>query len=484
MLRRKAYDRLIQWKGREGHKPLLIRGQRQVGKTFIVTEFSKTYKSYAYVDLSRDAEMRDMLSRSIEVNDIMTALSVRNPDFHPILGNTLLFLDEVQACPWARASLKSFALDGRYDVIASGSLLDVPLRDDGGSDTNSWHDGVMSDKVVPLIPVGYEEHMRMYGLDFEEFLWAKGYDDNVISKVRDCVRERSTMDPVMLSSMNEAFKEFMMVGGMPEAVSAFVGGTDIGKVSEILEKIVMSSYNDISKYSRESDALKIRRCLESIPRQLSETNKKFMYARLDEKGSREGARRYGDALLWVEGSGLGNMCHSLRSISCPVTMAADPDQFKVYMSDTGMLIHMMDDGGYRAMRSVFEQNDAFNEGAIMENVVAECLMKAGIQRNYYIHRKNPGRMELDFVMDLGSETAVIEVKSGKHRESPSLSKTIGDDRFQRRIMLERSNVSVDENGVEHYPLFAAAFVRDMAKPDDWLTGFSATRSSDQRIQNE
>lgn len=124
---------------------------------------------------------------------------------------------------------------------------------------------------------------------------------------------------------------------------------------------------------------------------------------------------------------------------------------------------------------MFEQNDAFNEGAIMENVVAECLMKAGIQRNYYIHRKNPGGMELDFVMDLGSETAVIEVKSGKHRESPSLSKTIGDDRFQRRIMLERSNISVDENGVEHYPLFAAAFVRDMAKPDDWIDGFFCSK---------
>lgn len=230
-------------------------------------------------------------------------------------------------------------------------------------------------------------------------------------------------------------------------MSAFVGGASIQEVSGILERVLMRVYDEMFGLGRGTDMARARRCLESIPRHLSETNKKFMYARLDEKGSREGARRYGDALLWVEGSGLGNMCHSLRSITCPVSMEADPDQFKVYMSDTGMLIHMMDDGGYRVMRSVFEQNDAFNEGAIMENVVAECLMKAGIQRNYYIHRKNPGRMELDFVMDLGSETAVIEVKSGKHRESPSLSKTIGDDRFQRRIMLERSNISVDENGV-------------------------------------
>lgn len=464
-LRRKAYDRLVEWKGRADHAPLLIRGQRQVGKTYLVREFSKTYPSHAYVDLGQDAGMREAISGSADVDEIMTALSLRNPDFRPMSGDTLVLMDEVHGCPQVRACLESFVSDGRYDIIAVESTVDVAPR---GKEA-------MQRMVTLPIPVRYEQ-MRMHGLDFEEFLWAKGYDDSAVSKVRECMRTRKAMDPVMLSSMNKAFREFMMVGGMPEAVSAFVGGASIQEVSGILERVLMRAYDEMFGLVRGTDMARARRCLESIPRQLSETNKKFMYARLDEKGSREGARRYGDALLWVEGSGLGNMCHSLRSISCPVSMAADPDQFKVYMSDTGMLIHMMDDGGYSVMRSVFEQNDAFNEGAIMENVVAECLMKAGIQRNYYIHRKNPGRMELDFVMDLGSETAVIEVKSGKHRESPSLSKTIGDDRFQRRIMLERSNTSVDGNGVEHYPLFAAAFVRDMAKPDDWIDGFFCSKA--------
>ena len=463
-LKRKAYDRLVEWKGRADHAPLLIRGQRQVGKTYLVREFSKKYPSHAYVDLIRDAEMREAISRSADVDVIMTALLLKNPDFRPMPGDTLVLMDEIQGCPQVRACLESFASDGRYDIIAVESTVDVGPR---GKEA-------MQRMVMSSVPARYEQ-MRIHGLDFEEFLRAKGYDDSVVSKVRECVRTRKAMDPVMLSSMNKAFREFMMVGGMPEAVSAFVGGASIQEVSGILERVLMRAYDEMFGLGRGTDMARARRCLESISRHLSETNKKFMYTRLDEKGSREGARRYGDALLWVEGSGLGNMCHSLRSITCPVSMAADPDQFKVYMSDTGMLIHMMDDGGYRAMRSVFEQNDAFNEGAIMENVVAECLMKAGIQRNYYIHRKNPGRMELDFVMDLGSETAVIEVKSGKHRESPSLSKTIGDDRFQRRIMLERSNTSVDENGVEHYPLFAAAFVRDMAKPDDWIDGFFCSK---------
>ena len=213
----------------------------------------------------------------------------------------------------------------------------------------------------------------------------------------------------------------------------------------------------------------MRKTLESIPMQLPQSNKKFMYSRIDgNRKSREGARKYQGSLLWIEGSGIGNMCHQLRDISIPVSISSNPDQFKVYLSDTGMLVRMMDGDGMRAMDAIRTRDVGFNQGSLTENVVAECLMKAGIERNYYIHRKEPGRMELDFVIDLGSETAAIEVKSGRDREVPSLSKTIGDGRFQRRIMFERSNIFVDDDGVEHYSLFAVAFVRDMAKPDGWM----------------
>ena len=467
MLKRKAYDRLVEWKERPNHKSLLIRGQRQVGKTFIIQEFAKTYENSTYVDLSKNARMRRAFRESIEVEDILEALMLQDRAFDPCPGRCLIILDEIQSSPRARQALKSFTEDERFDVVASGSLLDVPLRARAYDDADEGEQD--PDEAVPLIPVGYEEHMRMYSLDFEEFLWAKGYREATISKVRDSVRQHVPLSGALLDAMNDEFREFTMFGGMPEPVSRLVAGEGLRSVIRAMDDVVSSNHNDISKYAEEREALRIRKTLESIPMQLSQSNKKFMYSRIDgNRKSREGARKYQESLLWIEGSGIGNMCHQLRDISIPVSISSNPDQFKVYLSDTGMLVRMMDGDGMRAMDAIRTGDVGFNQGSLTENVVAECLMKAGIERNYYIHRKEPGRMELDFVIDLGSETAAIEVKSGRDREAPSLSKTIGDGRFQRRIMFERSNISVGDDGVEHYPLFAAAFVRDMAKPDGWI----------------
>ena len=476
MLRRKAYDRLVEWKERPGHKSLLIRGQRQVGKTFIIREFAKTYENSTYVDLSKNARMRRAFRESIEVEDILEALMLQDRAFDPSPGGCLIILDEIQSSPRARQALKSFTEDGRFDVVASGSLLDVPLRARAYDDADEGEEEDQDD-AVPLIPVGYEEHMRMYSLDFEEFLWAKGYRDTMISKVRESVRRRVPLSGALLDAMNDEFREFTMFGGMPEPVSKLVSGEGLRSVIRAMDDVVTSNYNDISKYAEEGEALRIRKTLESIPMQLSQSNKKFMYSRIDgNRKSREGARKYQESLLWIEGSGIGNMCHQLREISVPVSMSSNPDQFKVYLSDTGMLVRMMDGDGVRAMDAIRTGDVGFNQGSLTENVVAECLMKAGVERNYYIHRKEPGRMELDFVIDLGSETAAIEVKSGRDREAPSLSKTIGDDRFHRRIMFERSNISVDDDGVEHYPLFAAAFIRDMARSDDWVDDYVSRKA--------
>lgn len=476
MLRRKAYDRLVEWKGRQDHKSLLIRGQRQVGKTFIIREFSKTYENSTYVDLSSNARMRRAFRDSIEVEDVLEALMLQDRTFDPYSGRCLIILDEIQSSPWARQALKSFTEDGRFDVIASGSLPDVPLRARAYDELDE-RDERGRDDAVPLIPVGYEEHMRMYSLDFEEFLWAKGYGDATIAKVRESIRQRVPLSGVLLDAMNDEFREYTMFGGMPEPVSKLVAGEGLRSVIKAIDDVVASNYNDISKYAEEGEVLKIRKMLESIPMQLSQSNKKFMYSRIEgNRKSREGARKYQESLLWIEGSGIGNMCHQLRDITVPVSMSSNPDQFKVYISDTGMLVRMMDGDGVRAMDAIRTGDIGFNQGSLTENVVAECLMKSGIDRNYYIHRKEPGRMELDFVIDLGSETAAIEVKSGRDREAPSLSKTIGDGRFQRRLMFERSNISVDENGIEHYPLFAAAFVRDMVRSDDWVEDYSCRRA--------
>ena len=467
MLRRKAYDLLLEWKHRPGHKSLLVRGQRQVGKTYIIREFSKTYDYCIEVDLSVNSRMRQVFEESSNVDHIIQMMTLEDHRFKPVPGKTLIFLDEIQSCPSARSFLKQFTLDGRFDVIASGSLLDIPIFSDG------------SDKGTHLLPVGYEEHFRMFGLDFEEFLWAIGFSGEIIDTMKASLSERHPLPTALLDSLNAAFDEFMAVGGMPEAVKTFIDSRSYQYVKRVLDSIVMTCYNDIFKYSRDTDALKIRKCYDSIPIQLAESNKKFMYSRIGEEKSRSGARKYGDALLWIEGAGIGNMCYQLRGIDKPLGMSRDLDHFKVYMSDTGTLVRLMDgtNEDNTVLRSIMSKDTSFNNGALVENVVAECLMKSGIHCNYYINRKNPGRMELDFVVNLGSEIVAIEVKSGKDREAPSLSKTIGDARFQRRMKFERGNVYLDEDGIEHYPLFASAFMNDLSrKVDDVDSYFADNRS--------
>ncbi len=450
MLRRKAMDELLDWKKKPGHKCLLIKGQRQVGKTFIICEFAKTYENSIYLDLSDNERVRKIFDNSLETNRLIQEIELYSNASAPP-GKTLIILDEIQSCPRARASLKNFTADGRYDVIALGSLLDVTLREDG------------KEGLPALIPVGYEEHMRMYGLDFEEFLWALGYSEEQTKDLRAHIRKQEPLSEVALDVFQNRFKEFMIVGGMPAAVDAYAETRKLKSVTAIQKVIISSFHDDVSKYSPDSDKIKIRKCFDSIPAQLSDTNKKFMWSRIDpdNPGSRTGARFYSDAFLWVEGAGISNCCYRLREIAQPLSIRKDLSNFKVYMSDTGMLVNLL---GPATSYAIYSDDDKINQGAVTENIVAECLTKAGFELGFYINRKNPGRMELDYVLSLGLEIAVIEVKSGKDREAPSLSKTIGDSRFQRRIILEKSNISVDKNGIEHYPLFAASFIDEMQKP--------------------
>ncbi len=469
MLRRKCLKSLQDWKSREGHKSLIVRGQRQVGKTFIIQEFSKEYEHSLYVDLSKSPSIRELFNGDLDVDRLVMGLNAI-VDGADIIPGALIILDEIQSCPRAKASLKHFTIDGRFDVIASGSLLDIP----------QYHD----QDPLALPPVGFVEELRMYSLDFEEFLWARGISEDVISQVKHDIRSHEGIDGAILNRFNDLFKEFMLIGGMPEAVSAHVSGKGLQEIIRIQNEILSVNREDIAKYCGPSLAVKVRACLDSMPSQLSKTNKKFKYSELNAKGSRDGSRAFSEALDWIVGSGIGNPCYRLRQISYPVS-DIDNSQFRMYVSDTGLLVRMGDanEDGNPMARAIITDDLRFNQGALVENVVAECLMKSGFRRSYYINRKEPGRMELDFVTNMGSDVTVIEVKSGKDREAPSLNKTIDDARFQRRIILERSNVHVDERGIEHYPLFAAAFLR-CTVDDDLESLFAGLVGSDGSAMSE
>lgn len=454
MLKRKIADSLSEWKGRN-HKCLLVKGQRQVGKTYSIEQFAReNYENYVEYNLSTDRSARKIFDGDLDVDTLVSAMGLCSPDVDIGPGSTLIFIDEIQEYPRAKEALKSFTKDGRYDVIASGSLLgaSIPRYKD---DEDSWKD---DNQEEPLEPSGYLDHITMYALDFEEFCWANGIGKDHISRIRDHIRRKEPIGPAYMERFNSLYRDFMLVGGMPEVVQTFVDTRDYAAVGKIQRDLIESCKKDINRYNTGVDRIKTLECFESIPSQLSQSNKKFTFSRVDGGKSRNSAAKYKGNLFWIEGAGYGNMTRSLTSVSVPLRGKEVRDQFKVYLSDTGMLMEMY---GRTAKQFLYSDDISYNQGAVVENFVAECLMKTGYTPRYYRKNNGPMMMELDFIIELGTELAVIEVKSGKDRGAPSINKAHMIPDVKRRISLEKTDIFVSEDGIEHYPLFAAGFVRDM-----------------------
>ncbi len=441
MLRRKIYDWLVDWKNRD-HKCLIVKGQRQTGKTFIIEQFGR--ENYEYVvsfDLSENRAVRSAFDGNLDVDTVVRNLMLHHDPDDFVPGSTLIFLDEIQECPSARTALKFFTQDGRYDVIASGSLLGVGVPRENGD-------------AEPLVPTGYEEHYTLRSLDFEEYLWANRVPQSIIDGVRESISRKIPVDRAVLERFDALFREYMVVGGMPEAVVSFLESGNFAAPGKVQRDILINLQNDINRYSRGIERDRTLECFLSIPSQLAQSNKKFMYSRIGGGGSRRAADMYRENLLWIRDAGVGNFCYALNSVEIPLRMHEERGLFRVYLSDTGLLLNMC---GGNVAGAVAMGDDSVNMGSIAENAVCECLVKAGFDAHYY--RKDSGEMmmELDFVVELGEELCVIEVKSGKHRNAPSIRKAGRYFDVDRRVVFERSNISVDEEGIEHYPLFAAAF---------------------------
>jgi len=442
MLKRKAYDELLRWKNKEHRKALVIKGQRQVGKTFIVREFGKNeYKSFIEFDLSKNMDARLAFEGNLDVDTIIRGLSTCvEANFVP--GETLIFLDEIQDFPLAWSAVKSFTQDGRYDVIASGSLL--------GIESNQLSD----DCAEPLLPTGYQTFITMRPLDFEEFLWASGIRKDVIETACADLTSCKEIAPVIHKRLSDLFYEYMAVGGMPEAVQTYVNCNNYNECATVLDDILMTCHRDINRYNRGINKLKTSECFDSIPVQLSNTNKKFMYSRIDNWESRKSAEKYGDNLLWIKHAGLGLFCYNLYQPASPLKSNSVRDAFRIYMSDTGILTRCY---GRTASVAILKKDPSFNRGALTENLVAICLTDCGYDLYYY--RKNSGesKMELDFVIETEEGPLMIEVKSGKDRDAPSISKAKKIFGNCKTIMLEECQPHMDDDGMKHMPLYAAAF---------------------------
>lgn len=452
MLRRKVYNTLMDWKD-HGDKPLLITGQRQVGKTYIVEHFAKeNFDTYIYANLNEEGSFRDIFKQKDRtIDNIVLSIKVLRQikDIDP--KRTLIFLDEIQDCSEALSALKTFRKDGRYRVIASGSMLGVTHRFLRQED---------DEEVDPLSPMGDVKKIRMTSMDFEEFLWANAIPQDAIDHVRDCIKARREVSPVIHETFSKMFRIFQITGGMPASVQAYVDdkGT-FSNSSEELEDIISEIGRDITKYNTPGNAIRTMECFESVPYQLAETNKKFHYSRVSpssvgSKNTRKAADKYMENLLWIKSAGYGNFCYALDSISSPLNSHVKKDVFKVYLSDTGLLSHMYGD---LAVKAIFTSDTSYNRGSLTENIVAECLMKCGCRPYYYVNNNGSGRMEIDFVLEMFSGMVAIEVKSGKDRDSPSIGTVSKYFSINRRIMLEDDNVHISDDGIEHFPLYASAF---------------------------
>lgn len=301
MLKRKMEQKLIDWKNTKNHKPLIIKGCRQCGKTFSVLDFAKkNYKYVVYLNFFENPDYASVFSGSLEVDTIVMMLSaLLGSEAVFESGNTVLVLDEIQECPEARTALKFFRIDGRYDVIGTGSLLGVKVY---GKEPKS-------------IPVGSETVIDMYPLDFEEFLWANGIAAPVIEMLRQCLQKEIPVPEALHNRMKQLLLQYTVVGGMPDAVQTFVNTKQMDEVLQIQRDIIRSYEDDMIKYAEKPDKSRIRECFQSIPKQLSKENKKFQYS-VVKKGST--SSKYAGSLQWIEDAGIIVRAYNLSRAMCHV----------------------------------------------------------------------------------------------------------------------------------------------------------------------
>lgn len=446
MLKRKIETYLVNWKKSENRKPLVIKGIRQCGKTYIVQKFAKeNYESVVYMNFVLEPDKKSAFVGNIDVDTIILNLSALIPGCRFINGKTCIILDEIQECREARTALKSFHIDGRFDVIATGSLLGVKGygRNKKGKEEEEGQDS---------IPVGYETVIDMYPLDFEEFLWANGISDAVIDSVRSCFENEKTVPDGIHKAMMDLLYRYVIVGGLPEVVNCFLETKNIELIYQVQRNLIAEYEEDMVKYADDADKSRIRECFESIPKQLAKENKKFQYS-VVRKGGR--ASQYIGSIQWLEDAGIVCRCYNTQITELPLEGNAIKDSFKVYTTDIGILMAMLD---YGTQADILKGNLLGYKGAIFENLMADFLCKSG-QKLYYFH-KDSG-LELDFLVRYRGECVILEVKAktGKAKSMATVLKNKKIYHVNNAIKLGQYNVGrVGE--VLTIPLYMGFLVED------------------------
>ena len=432
MLKRKVVSLIEEWYQAGHQKALLLTGARQVGKTTAVREFAKqTYTHFVEVNFVKQPIAQQAFDGNLDTKTIITNLSAMG--FGPFVeGKTLLFLDEIQECPNARTAIKFLVEEHLYDYIESGSLLGINY------------------KPVPSYPVGYEEELPMFPLDFEEFLWANGVMEQVIDVVRESYQNETPVPDFIHQQMSHYYRQYLAVGGMPEAVQTFVTKPDFRAVEKVHRSILTTYRADITQYAGKDQVL-VKRVFDAIPSELAKEDKRFILADLEKGASR---RKYEDPTQWLIDAGIAYYSFNTSAFELPFEATENRKLYKLYMVDTGLLGCVLLKG---IQFQVLNGDISVNEGALTENFVACVLASKDISLHYY--DKN-SKQELDFIIEEQGKITVIEVKSGeKYKKHASLDAAMAShqDKIQRGIVLSRFNVS-RKDGILYLPLYMAMFI--------------------------
>lgn len=397
MLKRKYTDYLIKWKEDRNKKPLVINGARQIGKTYLVQKFGESYESFIELNFIENPGLIDIFSGNLSAEEILTGIKLNMPGKKIINENTLVFLDEIQECPDAITALKFLAKDKRIDVIATGSAL-----------------GMAYNRVTSF-PVGSVEYMDMTAMDFKEFLWAIGIENDVIDDIKKYYDNKEPVPLGIHNAMKQYLAKYMVIGGMPEVVNRFIDDEDYYGADQIQKRIYRDYLADIARFAKPDIKIKAEACYKSIKNQLHKDNHKFQYGVVEKKGT---ARKFETSVDWILNANMALTVHNVSFVEYPLVDHAMSDNFRLYMSDIGLFV-----GTYDFSLKALILKDIMDEktdniilktakGGLYEALVCDILYK-NEHRDLYFYRNEAGTAELEFLYDSSNGVIPVEVKAGK-----------------------------------------------------------------------
>lgn len=402
LLRRKIDQFLAEWRNDTERKPLIVKGARQIGKTSSIMQFAtEHYPHVVAINFALQPKFHQIFDEGYDVDSIVKNITLIDQSLKFDAGTTLLFFDELQACPKCATCLKSFCIDGRYDVICSGSLMGINYQE---IESNS---------------VGYKQDYEMHSMDFEEFLWAKGYGDDRISDMLSHAVSLKPFSSLEMDIYMGLFREYMIIGGMPAVVRRFVGNGNYYGTLDMQRQLLADYEEDITKYAQGLDKGRIKNIYDHISVFLGQENKKFQVSKVAH-GAR--SREYVGTVEWLSDAGIVNVCYCLDQVALPLKGNYNPKSFKLYYRDTGLFVASLDEESQADIR--VNKNYNTYKGAIYESIVADMLVKQGYRLYYFRNEKSTLEMDF-FVRDINS-LIPIEVKANDNA-TPSLTKLVGDN---------------------------------------------------------